>query len=159
MDLHFRRKAPNLAYTGFKVCWIQKNREASWAINRTLPFRWLCMAYIFLFWIFTFGGLPCIPGHIHVYISTDVGNNITETQVHGYIYACNYIHMYTRNLIGRSWVESPKGWAISKKFRFGVLFMAHTYTLIYIYINIYIYYVWMYVCMYVCMHACMNACM
>ena len=37
-DLHFRRKAPNLVYKGFDVCWIKKNWEASCEINETLSF-------------------------------------------------------------------------------------------------------------------------
>ena len=32
-----------------------------------------------------------MPGHIHVYISTDLGNNVTETQVDISMYAFTYI--------------------------------------------------------------------
>ena len=49
------------------------------------------MAYIFVLTIY-FWGMPCMPGHIHVHISTNLGNNVTETHVdlsmHAFTYMC-----------------------------------------------------------------------
>ena len=73
--------------------------------------------------------------HIHVYISTNLGNNVTETQVDISMHA--FIHIYyTRYVIGRSWVRVPQGVNYFPKYRFEALLMAHTQTHIYIYISL-----------------------
>ena len=133
MGLHFRWKAPNWAFKGFKVCWIQKIGRQVEKLTECFFFRRLFMPYTFLYQIFTFRGLPRMPGQIHVYISTNLGNNVTETQVDISMHAFTYT--YTRNVIGRSWVRVPH-WVsyFPTKFRFGVLFMTHTHSYIYMYI-------------------------
>ena len=133
-------ESTKLGIKGFDVCRTQENREASWEINRTLSFWLLLMTYICLYQIFTLGDVPCMYAHIHVYISIDLGNNITETHRNhtesGYTYAGIYIHMH---VIGRSWVRVPQGVSYLKKIVSGLYLWhthIHTHKYIYIYISL-----------------------
>ena len=108
-DLHLRRKAPNFVYkdNGFEVCWIQQNREASCEMNGTLSFWGLYRTYIISHQIILYGVyLACLSNFMCILAKKYVMMSLYQQK---YICVCIYTHMYTRHVIGRSWVRVPPG--------------------------------------------------